>query len=164
SHRPVEAHMKKRTARLVAASIAVVLVALGAHALSAQPAAFKRTVLRKADLSTPGREVVQALVEIPGGVRPGKHTHPGEEIGYVLDGTLVVWVEGRPAVTVKAGDSFFVEAGRPHETTNEGTTVAKILATYMVEKGKPLATPLPYSGQHSFLAPPPRADAGPSGG
>ncbi|PYM69454.1 MAG: cupin domain-containing protein [Candidatus Rokuibacteriota bacterium] len=144
SHRPVEAHMKKRTARLVAASIAVVLVALGAHALSAQPAAFKRTVLRKADLSTPGREVVQALVEIPGGVRPGKHTHPGEEIGYVLDGTLVVWVEGRPAVTVKAGDSFFVEAGRPHETTNEGTTVAKILATYMVEKGKPLATPLPY--------------------
>jgi len=140
----MEAHMKKRTARLVAASIAVVLVALGAHALSAQPAAFKRTVLQKADLSTPGREVVQALVEIPGGVRPGKHTHPGEEIGYVLDGTLVVWVEGRPAVTVKAGDSFFVEAGRPHETTNEGTTVAKILATYMVEKGNPLATPLPY--------------------
>src|SRR5207245_5819249 len=72
SHRPMEAHMKKRTARLVAASIAVVLVALGAHALSAQPAAFKRTVLRKADLSTPGRAVVPALVELPVGVAPGK--------------------------------------------------------------------------------------------
>src|SRR3989454_6349225 len=104
--------MRKRAVRLVAPMV-VVLVALGAHALSAQPAAFKRTVLQKADLSTPGREVVQALVEIPGGVRPGKHTHPGEEIGYVLDGTLVVWVEGRPAVTVKAGDSVFVQGRRP---------------------------------------------------
>src|SRR3979490_937673 len=126
----MEAHMKKRTARVVAASIAVVLVALGAHALSAQPAAFKRAVLQKADLSTPGRELVQALVEIPGGVRPGKHTHPGEEVGYVLEGTLLLWVEGRPTVTIRAGDSFFVEAGRPHETANEGTTVAKLLATY----------------------------------
>lgn len=136
--------MRKRAARLVAPSITVILMALGAHALSAQPAAFKRTVLQKADLSTPGREVVQALVEIPGGVRPGKHTHPGEEVGYVLEGTLVLWVEGRPTVTVKAGGSFFVEAGRPHETVNEGAAMAKILATYMVEKGKPLATSLPY--------------------
>jgi quercetin dioxygenase-like cupin family protein len=135
--------MMKRAVRRVAA-IVVVLVALGAHVVSAQPAAFKRTVLQKADLSTPGREVVQALVEIPGGVRPGKHTHPGEEVGYVLEGTLVLWVEGRPTITIKAGDSFFVEAGRPHETTNEGTTMAKILATYTVEKGKPLATSLPY--------------------
>jgi quercetin dioxygenase-like cupin family protein len=140
----MEAHMRKRTAGLVAASIVVVLMALGVHAPSAQPAAFKRTVLQKADLSTPGREVVQALVEIPGGVRPGKHTHPGEEVGYVLEGTLLLWVEGRPTVTIRAGDSFFVEAGRPHETANEGTTVAKLLATYTVEKGKPLATPLPY--------------------
>jgi len=133
--------MMKRAVRRVAA-IVVVLVTLGAHVVSAQPAALKRTVLQKADLSTPGREVVQALVEIPGGVRPGKHTHPGEEVGYVLEGTLVLWVEGRPTITIKAGDSFFVEAGRPHETTNEGTTTAKILATYTVEKGKPLATSL----------------------
>jgi quercetin dioxygenase-like cupin family protein len=134
--------MRKRAVRLVA--MVVVLVALGAHALSAQPVAFKRTVLQKADLSTPGRELVQAMVEIPGGVRPGTHTHPGEEVGYVLEGTLVLWVEGRPTVTIKAGDSFFVEAGRPHETANEGTTAAKILATYVVEKGKPLATSIPY--------------------
>ena len=136
--------MRKREARVVAPSIIVILMALGAHALSAQPAAFKRTVLQKADLSTPGRELVQALVEIPGGVRPGRHIHPGEEVGYVLEGTLVLWVQGRPTVTIKAGDSFFIEAGQPHETANEGPTMAKILATYTVEKGKPLATPLPY--------------------
>jgi quercetin dioxygenase-like cupin family protein len=135
--------MRKRAARLVA-PIVVVAVAFGAHGLSAQPAAFKRTVLQKADLSTPGREVVQALVEITSGVRPGKHTHPGEEVGYVLEGTLVLWVEGKPTVTIKAGDSFFVEAGRPHETANEGPTTAKILVTYTVEKGKPLAASLPY--------------------
>ncbi len=88
--------------------------------------------------------LVQALVEIPGGVRPGRHIHPGEEVGYVLEGTLVLWVQGRPTVTIKAGDSFFIEAGQPHETANEGPTMAKILATYTVEKGKPLATPLPY--------------------
>jgi quercetin dioxygenase-like cupin family protein len=135
--------MRKRSEKLVTASIALALVALGAHELGAQTGAFKRTVLQKADLSTPGREVVQALVEIPGGFRPGRHTHPGEEVGYVLDGTLVLWVEGRPTVTIKAGDSFFVEAGRPHETANEGTALARILATYTVEKGKPLATPFP---------------------
>ena len=136
--------MRKRAVRLIA-PIVVVLVALGAHSLGAQPAAaFKRTVLQRADLSTPGRELVQALVEIPSGVRPGRHIHPGEEVGYVLEGTLVLWVQGRPTVTIKAGDSFFVEAGQPHETANEGPTMAKILATYTVEKGKPLATPLPY--------------------
>ena len=133
--------MKKRTARLVAASIAVVLVALGAHALSAQPAAFKRTVLQKADLSTPGREVVQALVEIPGGVRPGKHTHPGEEIGYVLEGTFLVEQEGKAPVTLKAGGTFLIPAGTVHNATNTGAGAGKILATYIVEKGKPLATP-----------------------
>jgi quercetin dioxygenase-like cupin family protein len=136
--------MRKHAEKLVAASMVLALVALGAHELSAQPGAFKRTVLQKADLSTPGREVVQALVEIPGGFRPGRHTHPGEEVGYVLDGTLVLWVEGRPTITIKAGDSFFVEGGRPHETVNEGATLARILATYTVEKGKPLATSVPY--------------------
>jgi quercetin dioxygenase-like cupin family protein len=136
--------MRTRAKKLVAASIVLALVALGAHGLSAQPAAFKRTVLQKADLSTPGREVVQALVEIPGGFRPGRHTHPGEEVGYVLDGTLVLWVEGRPTITIKTGDSFFIEAGRPHETANEGPTMARILVTYTVEKGKPLATSVPY--------------------
>jgi quercetin dioxygenase-like cupin family protein len=135
--------MKRRTEKLVAASIALAVVAFSAHGLDAQTGAFKRTVLQKTDLSTPGREVVQALVEIPGGFRPGRHTHPGEEVGYVLGGTLVLWVDGRPTITIKGGDSFFVEAGRPHETVNEGTTTARILATYTVEKGKPLATPFP---------------------
>jgi len=77
-------------------------------------------------------------------VRVGKHTHPGEEIGYVAGGTRKLEVEGKPPVILKAGDAFFVEAGCPHDGTNKGTGTAKVVvATYIVEKGKPLATPVP---------------------
>jgi quercetin dioxygenase-like cupin family protein len=131
-------------AKWTAAVVLVMLsVGLSAQGLSAQAPAMKRTILQKSDLSAPVREVVQAVVDIPGGVRSGRHTHPGEEVGYVLDGVLVLTVDGRPPATVKTGDTFLVEAGRPHETINEGPAPAKILATYMVEKGKPLATPVP---------------------
>jgi quercetin dioxygenase-like cupin family protein len=127
----------------VAAAVVAASVALGAQSLSAQAPAMKRTILHKSDLSAPVREVVQAMVELPSGVRSGRHTHPGEEVGYVLEGALVLTVEGRAPATVKAGDTFMVEAGRIHETINEGPAMAKILATYVVEKGKPLATPAP---------------------
>lgn len=134
--------MGNRGAMLLAGSVVVISVALSVHALSAQPAGPTRTILQKSDVSAPGREVVQALVEIPVGARSGKHTHPGEEVGYVLEGTLVLTVDGKPPVTLKAGNTFFVEAGRPHDVNNEGRAAAKILATYMVEKGKPLASPV----------------------
>lgn len=133
-----------RTAAFTLASVLVAVVALlGGPASNAQQPAFKRTVLQKGDLSMPGREAVTALAEIPAGVRVGKHTHPGEEIGYIVEGTLVLEVEGKAPVTLKAGDAFFVEAGRPHDGKNEGAATAKVLATYVVEKGKPLATPAP---------------------
>ena len=119
------------------------IVAAGLQTSTAQQPALKRTVLQKADLPVPGREAVTALAEIPGGVRVGKHTRPGEEVGYVLEGTLKLEVEGKPPVMLKAGDAFFVEAGPPHDGTNEGTGAAKVLATYIAEKGKPLATPVP---------------------
>jgi quercetin dioxygenase-like cupin family protein len=129
---------------LTAAAVVMVSVAGGVQGLSAQAPAMKRTILHKSDLPTaPVREVVQAVVDIPGGVRSGRHTHPGEEVGYVMEGVLVLTVEGRSPATVRAGDTFLVEAGRVHETINEGPAPAKILATYMVEKGKPLATPAP---------------------
>ena len=135
--------MRRNRSTVAAASLLLaVLVALGVQPSSAQPPGFTRTVLQKADLSVSGREVVSARAEIPAGVRVGRHTHPGEEIGYVLEGTLLLGIEGKPPVTLKAGDSFFVEAGRPHDGTNEGTGTAKVLATYIVEKGKPLATPV----------------------
>ena len=106
-----------------------------------QAAAVKRTVLVKEDLATPGQEVVQAIVDLPNGARSGRHTHPGEEVAYVLEGEIILAVQGKPPRTLKPGDTFFVEKSRIHETINESGAPAKILVTYTVEKGKPLATP-----------------------
>jgi quercetin dioxygenase-like cupin family protein len=110
-------------------------------AAGAQSPTFKRTVVQQGDLSTPGREVIQAIGEFQPGASPGRHTHAGEEVGYVLDGTLLVEQEGKPPVTLKTGGAFIIPAGTIHNATNTGSGVAKILATYIVEKGKPLATP-----------------------
>jgi quercetin dioxygenase-like cupin family protein len=110
-------------------------------ALAAQQPAFKRTVLQQADLSSPGREVVQAVADFDAGATPGPHTHHGEEIGYVLDGTFLVEQNGKAPVTLTAGGSFLIPAGTVHNATNKGTGKGRILATYIVEKGKPLATP-----------------------
>ena len=85
---------------------------------------------------------MQVRAEFAPGVAAGKHTHPGEELGYVMEGTLQLEVEGKPPVMLKAGDVFFVEAGRIHDGINVGAGNAKVLATYVVEKGKPLATPV----------------------
>ena len=109
--------------------------------LAAQQAGFKRTVLQQGDLSVPGREVVTAVAEFQQGVSAGRHTHPGEEVGYVLDGAIVLEQEGRPAITLNAGQTFLIPAGTVHNATNPGATPARVLATYIVEKGKPLATP-----------------------
>ena len=90
------------------------------------------------DLSIPGREVIQVLVEIAPGVVAPNHTHPGEEIAYVVEGFLEYTLEGRPPVTLKAGESLFIPAGTPHAAKNVGSGNAVELATYIVEKGKPL--------------------------
>jgi quercetin dioxygenase-like cupin family protein len=122
-------------------AIATALVVAGTIA-SAQVPTFKRTVVQQADLSTPGREVVQALVEFQPGGTPGRHTHAGEEVGYVIEGTLSIEQGDKPAVTLKAGQGFIIPAGQVHNAT-ASSGPAKILATYIVEKGKPLATPAP---------------------
>jgi quercetin dioxygenase-like cupin family protein len=109
--------------------------------LAAQQPAFKRTVLHQSDISAPGREVVQAVADFEPRATPGRHTHPGEEIGYVLEGTFLIEQEGKAPVTLKAGGTFLIPAGMIHNATNTGTGAGKILATYIVEKGKPLATP-----------------------
>ena len=114
-----------------------VSLAVGIAAAWAQEG-IKRTDLQTHDLSAPGREVVQQMVELQPGVVVGKHTHPGEEISVVLEGELVLQVAGKPDVTVKAGQPFFVPAGVVHGVKAGSTT--KLLATYVVEKGKPLRT------------------------
>jgi quercetin dioxygenase-like cupin family protein len=104
------------------------------------PAGSRRTPLQHADLTAPGREVVQVRVDFdPGYVAPW-HTHPGEEIIYVLEGTIEYEVQGRPAKIYKPGEVLIVPAETPHTAKNVGTTNAAELATYIVEKGKPLIT------------------------
>jgi quercetin dioxygenase-like cupin family protein len=127
----------------VAVTVAVSLGTLGVRALYAQAPGFKRVELQRHDTSSPGHEAVLARGEFNPGAAVPKHTHPGEEVGYILEGQIALEVEGKPAVTLKAGDTFFVPAGQVHAAKNAGTTPAKVLSTYIVEKGKPLATPVP---------------------
>ena len=121
------------TAVLIAAGV------LTLHALRAQEG-VKRTDLQRHDLSVPGREVVQVRVELAPGVAFPKHTHPGEEIIYVLEGSLEYEVQGKAPVRLKAGDVFFIPAGTIHAAKNVGNGNGAELATYVVDKGKPLLT------------------------
>ena len=127
-----------KTARMAAMLIAASGLAI--HLAQGQQPGTKRTDLQRHDLSVPGREVIQVRVDIgPGEVAP-RHTHPGEEIIYVLEGTLEYYVEGKPPVTLKAGDVLFIPYGTIHSAKNVGSVNAAELATYVVEKGKPLVT------------------------
>ena len=126
-----------KTIRTMAAAALIVASALAPHAALTQPG-IKRTDLQRHDLSVPGREVIQVLVEFAPGVAFPKHSHPGEEIAYVVEGALEYALEGRPPVTVKAGEALFIPAGTPHAVKNVGSGNAAELATYVVEKGKPL--------------------------
>ena len=103
-----------------------------------QASGIERTYLQQHDLSIPGREVVQNRVDISPEAPAFKHKHPGEEIIYVLEGSLEYQVEGKPPTTVKAGEIFFVPAETIHAVNNVGSGNAAELATYVVEKGKPL--------------------------
>ncbi len=104
----------------------------------AQQSKIKRTELQRHDLSVPGRESVQVRIDFEPGASFGKHSHPGEEIIYVIEGSFEYEVEGKPPVTLKAGDVLFIPAGTIHAAKNVGTTNAAELATYIVEKGKQL--------------------------
>ena len=117
-----------------------VLVAF-AGITGAQNPALTRTVITKADVSVAGREAVMARVEIaPGGVA-GWHTHPGDEISYVLEGEATLMVAGQPTRKITAGEGFVIPAGVVHNARNDSAGVAKVLGVYVVEKGKPLASP-----------------------
>jgi len=125
-------------------AITIAAVAVLPPRLTAQaPAGFKRTVIQQEKLSVAGREAVTALVEFQPGATVGRHTHPGEEIGYILEGALVFEIAGKPSVTLTAGQTFFIPAGTIHNATNKTSSAAKVLANYVVESGKPLATPVP---------------------
>ena len=133
--------MSMRKSVGVGLTAALVVASLGA--LAAQAPAVKRTILQQADLSAPGREVVQALAEFPVGAETGRHTHPGEEVSFVEAGPVVLEVDGEPARTLKTGEAFIVAAGKIHNAHPAAGGTAKVIATYIIEKGKPVTTPAP---------------------
>jgi quercetin dioxygenase-like cupin family protein len=122
--------------------IATAIVGMAVGVWAQQPT-FKRTVLQQQDISMPGREAVTAVAEFQPGAAAGRHTHPGEEIGYILDGQVLLEQDGKPPVTLKAGQTFLIPPGTVHNATNSGPGTARVVATYLVEKGKPMATPAP---------------------
>ncbi|MHC8314608.1 cupin domain-containing protein [Pseudomonas sp. LB3P31] len=97
-----------------------------------------RTDLLHRDIDVAGQEVLQVRVDFEPGVVSPKHSHPGVEVAYVLEGTFEYQLEGQPAVTLKAGDSLYIPAGVAHVAKNVGAATASELATYIVKKGPPL--------------------------
>ena len=116
---------------------------LALHVAQSQQPGIKRTDLQQHDLSVPGREVVQVRVDIAPGTTSAKHNHPGEEIVYVIEGLLEYQLEDRPPVTLEPGEVLFIPPRAFHAAKNVGSDNAAELATYIVEKGKPLAVEYP---------------------
>jgi quercetin dioxygenase-like cupin family protein len=132
-----------KTLRIIA--VATLIAGAGLTTMLAQGeevrlGSVERTDLLREDLSIPGREVLQVLVEFAPGVMAPGHSHPGEEIVYVVEGLLEYVVDGKPPVTLKAGDTLFVPYGTIHSARNVGKVKAVELATYIVEKGVSLVT------------------------
>lgn len=117
------------------------VAAEGAGAPPAPTTGVSRKVLSRQDGPAPGYETIQVEATIEPGVKVGRHTHPGIEASYVLEGEFELPVEGRETIMVKAGDSFQIPPGTPHAGGKPSTTKSRVFATYIVEKGKPLATP-----------------------
>ena len=135
-------HAVKQRVVVLGAGVVCLLAAglWGAGRLEAQQPGFKRVELQRHDTGTPGHEIVLARGEFNPGAAAPRHTHPGEEMAYVLEGEVSLEIDGRPPMVLKPGDVFFVPAGTIHSAKNTGKTTSKVLSTYVVEKGKPLAT------------------------
>ena len=125
------------------AACAVTVFAMSTAVYAQAPAPIKRTPLQKVDV--PGSttmEVITGIAEIMPNVNIGRHTHAGAETGYLMEGQLTLLVEGKPPLDLKPGDSYQVPLNAVHDARS-GQAGAKVLAVYIVEKGKPLATPAP---------------------
>jgi quercetin dioxygenase-like cupin family protein len=123
--------------------VLALVIAIGSAPLvaQAQQSGITRTDLQRHDLSVPGREVVQVRVDFAPGAAFPRHSHPGEEMVYAIEGTMEYQLEGKPPATLEAGEVLFIPAGAVHAVKNIGKGNAAELATYIVEKGKPLLVP-----------------------
>ena len=131
--------MTTNRTRMMVAAAGLVLGIGGV--LAAQAPAITRTVLNRGDMTWMGHEAVSARADFPVGGSTGKHTHPGDEVTYVLEGTVSLEIDGMMARTVKAGEAIFVPAGKVHNVTATGGKAVAV-ANYLVKKGKPLTTPV----------------------
>jgi quercetin dioxygenase-like cupin family protein len=101
---------------------------------------LERTEVQRGLLSVPGREVVQVLTRIPVGAESGWHTHPGEEVGYILAGTVEMRIGGGTTLLLRAGDGFLIPPRTPHNARDLGPGTGEMLSTYLVEIGEPLSS------------------------
>jgi len=131
---------------LISAVLAITMSGVaGAQQLPAatqQTATIKRIPLQKFDVPGTNYETVIGIAEIVPNVNIGRHTHPGPESGYMVQGEMMLFIDGQPERTVKIGESYQVPSGAIHDARS-GPQGAKVIATYVVEKGKPLASPAP---------------------
>ena len=107
--------------------------------IDALAAKLKRTELQHKASSIPGREIVQVLTEIPACVESGWHQHPGEEVGYILAGTVEMKIKDQPTLTLRKGDPFLMPPQTPHNARDLGPETGIMLSTYIVEIGEPIA-------------------------
>lgn len=117
------------------------MLATGAAAATGA-STFKRTQVYRGDVAAPGREALVMQVELAAGANAGRHTHPGDEISYVVDGEGELLVDGEPPRRLRTGDAFVVKAGQVHDARNDGAAPLRLVGVYVVEKGQPLAVPV----------------------
>jgi quercetin dioxygenase-like cupin family protein len=127
--------MTTRTSISGAAILATIAV------LGAQQPTAKFTELQRHNLTVANGEGVTMVIEIPVGGVSARHSHPGEDFGYVIGGTIVLQIDGSPPLTVKAGETFFTPRGHIHNARNIGKTTARAVDTYIIDKGKPVVIP-----------------------
>lgn len=129
-------------ATFLLSTVAAAIVGVSAGVVLAQTPGFTRTPLLDQPLSVAGRHGVALKVEIAPGAESGRHTHPGDEFEYVMEGDVRLEIDGQPAKTFKAGEVFFVPAGAVHNGHNAGSVKATLIGTMFAETGKPLTTPV----------------------
>ncbi len=132
-----------KSTRVIAVAVLAMAAGVALDAAQAQLSGVTRKDLLKSELSVPGREVLQVRVDFAPGVVAARHSHPGEEVAYVIEGVLEYQFDGQPPVRLKAGEALFIPAGTVHTARNVGTGKAAELATYIVDKSKPLVTLAP---------------------
>jgi quercetin dioxygenase-like cupin family protein len=101
---------------------------------------LQRTEIQRSTSSIPGRIIVQVRTEIPEGVASGWHLHPGEEVGYIVAGTVRMEIRDQPTLTLHAGDGFLIPPRTPHNATDLGPGTGQMLSTYIVESGEPISS------------------------